>query len=169
MIPVNLSKREKCIFIITIIFTIIALLYNFIFKPGLMKLQILNNEITAKTAIMNKGIRLKDRKDSIIQEYNRYAKSTKNISKILSEVESYADSIGIKTSNIKPGQAMEMGFYKEYAVELQIEGGLKDIIKFLSELAKLPTLAVLKKFNFRLISQNPSIFKGTIIFSKIII
>ncbi len=151
------------------IFTIIVLLYNFIFEPSLKKLQILNNEITAKTIRMNKGIRLRERRDSIIQEYNRYAKSTKNISEILSEVESYADSIGIKTSNIKPDQAIEMGFYKEYVVELQIEGGLKDIIKFLSELVKLPTLAVLKKFNFRLISQNPSIFKGTVILSKIII
>lgn len=169
MISVNVSKREKRIFIITIILTIIALLYNFIFEPGLKKLQILNNEITAKTARMNKGIRLRERRDSIIHEYNRYAKSTKNISKILSEVESYADSIGIKTSNIKPGQAMEMGFYEEYVVELQIEGEMNNIIKFLSGVLKWPTIAVLKKFNFRLISQNPSIFKGTIILSKVII
>ncbi len=169
MVLVNISKREKCIFIITMIFTIIALLYNFIFEPNIKKLQILNNEITAKTSRMNKGIRLREKRDSIIQEYNRYAKSTKNISEILSEVESYADSIGIKTSNIKPGQAMEMGFYKEYVIELQIEGEMDHIIKFLSGVLKLPTIAVLKKFNFRLISQNPSIFKGTIILSKIII
>lgn len=169
MIPVNLSKREKYIFITAIIFIVMALLYNFIFEPGLKKWQILNNKILAETAKMNKGVRLLERRDSIIQEYNRYAKSTKNISRILSDIENQADSLGVKTSNIKPGQAVDKRFYQEYTIELQIEGELKDIAKFLSELVKLPTLAVLKTFDFRLISQNPSIFKGTIILSKILI
>lgn len=169
MIPVNLSKREKYIFTVTITFIITALLYNFIFEPGLKKWQALNSEITAKMAAMNKGIRLLERRNSIIQEYNTYARSTKNISRILSDIENQADSLGIKTSNIKPGQAVDKKFYQEYAIELQIEGELNDIVKFLSELIKLPTLAVLRTFDFRLISQNPSIFKGTIILSKDII
>ena len=84
-------------------------------------------------------------------------------------MEGKADSLGIKTSNIKPGQAIEKGFYRGYDIELQIEGELEDIIKFLSEIIKFPNLVALKKFDFRLISQNPSVFKGTIVLSKIII
>jgi len=60
-------------------------------------------------------------------------------------------------------------FYKERAIELQIEGEMADIIKFVSQIAKPPILAILKKFDFSLISQNPSVFKGTIILSKLII
>lgn len=169
MISMNFSKREKYIFTITIIFIALALVCNFIFGPCIKKWQILNNEIAAKKARMAKDIRLMERRDPIIKEYNRYAKATKNISMILSGIENQAYSLGIKTSNIKPGQAIERMYYKEYAVELQIEGEMGDIIKFLSGLVKLPTLAALKKFDFKLISQNPRIFKGTIILSKIII
>ena len=169
MIPINFSKREKYIFAAAIIFITAALAYNFIFEPCVKKWQTLNNEVAAKKAKMVKGIRLMERRDSIVQGYNRYGKAAKNISMILSGIENHADSIGIKTSNIKPGQAIERAYYKEYVIELQIEGEMADIIKFLSNLVKLPILATLKKFDFKLISQNPRIFKGTIILSKIII
>jgi len=169
MIAINLSKREKYIFIATITFIASVLLHNFIFEPGLKKWQAANNEIITKRAKIDKGVRLIQKRDDIIREYNRYAKSTKNISNILSDVENLADSLGIRTSNIKPGQAIEKGLYKEYSIELQIEGRFPEIIKFLSELIKLPTFAALKKCDFRAVTENPSIFKGTIILSKIII
>ncbi len=169
MIAINLSKREKYIFIATITFIASVLLYNFIFEPGLKKWQAANNEIITKRAKIDKGVRLIQKRDDIIREYNRYAKSTKNISNILSDVENLADSLGIRTSNIKPGQAIEKGLYKEYSIELQIEGRFPEIIKFLSELIKLPTFAALKKCDFRAVTENPSIFKGTIFLSNIII
>jgi len=169
MILASISKREKYIFSITIIVIVAALLYNFIIEAGFKKWHILNNEIAIKRSKMNKGIRLIKRRDSIIQEYNGYARSTKNIPNILNDMERKADALGIKTSNMKPGQEIEKGLYRECAIELQIEGEMANIIKFLSQIAKPPILAILKKFDFNLISQNPSVFKGTIILSKLII
>ncbi|MBU1913166.1 MAG: type 4a pilus biogenesis protein PilO [Candidatus Omnitrophica bacterium] len=169
MILSSISKREKYIFSITIIVIVTAFLYNFIIEAGFKKWQILNNEIAVKRAKMNKGIRLIKRRDSIIQEYNEYAKSAKNISNILNDMEHQADMLGIKTSNIKPSQEIEKGLYKECVIELQIEGEMANIIKFVSQIAKPPILAILKKFDFSLVSQNPSVFKGTIILSKLII
>ena len=104
-----------------------------------------------------------------MQEYNEYVKSAKNISNLLNDMERQADMLGIKTSNMKPGREIEKGFYGECAIELQIEGEMVNIIKFVSQIAKPPILAVLKKFDFSLISQSPSVFKGTIILSKLII
>jgi len=169
MISVSFSKREKNIFMIAVIFIAAALSGNFIFEPCLKKWQSLNNEILVKKAGITKDIRLVKRGDSIIREYNIYAKPAQNITMILNNVENQADSLGIKTSDIKPGQAIERSFYKEYNIELKIEGEMKDIVKFLSALIKTPTLAALKKFDFKLISQNPPVFKGTIVLSKIII
>ncbi|MEK6732150.1 MAG: type 4a pilus biogenesis protein PilO [Candidatus Omnitrophota bacterium] len=169
MLRINLSKREKYIFTATIVFAAMALLYNFLAEPCLKKWQLMNNEIEIKKARMNKGVRLLQRKNSIIKEYNKYAKTTNNISKVLNYMETLADSLGIKTSNIKPGQAIEKGLYKEYAIDLQIEGQMENIIKFVSQLEKLPTLVALKKFDFKRISQNQPIFKGRIVLSKILI
>ncbi|MDP2920764.1 MAG: type 4a pilus biogenesis protein PilO [Candidatus Omnitrophota bacterium] len=169
MIHVSLSKREKYIFIAALVFIGIAILYNFILEPGIKKWQSANGEMTAKKARLNKGIRLLERRETITREYNKYARSTKNISKILSYVEELANSMSIRTSNIKPGQGVERGLYKEYNIELQIEGQFPDIVKFLSELIKLPTLVTLKKCDFRSTPENPAVFKGTIILTKIII
>ncbi|MFA5388437.1 MAG: type 4a pilus biogenesis protein PilO [Candidatus Omnitrophota bacterium] len=168
MIPVIFSKREKYIFIITVVFIASAFLYNFIFEPSVKKWLALDSEIEAKKAEIENNAGLITRKDSIRREYDRYAGPDKNISAVLSDMESSAHSFGIKTSNIKPGKEAENGLYKEYGIELQIEGEMPDIIKFLSEVVKLPTLAALKRFDFKLISQNPPIFKGTVILSKII-
>lgn len=169
MILSGISKRGKYIFSITVIVIVAALLYNFIIEAGFKKWQILNNEIAVKRAKINMSIRLMKKRDSIIREYNEYTKSAKNISGILNDMEHQADMLGIKTSNIKPGQEIEKGLYKECAIELQIEGEMANIIKFVSQISKPPTLAILKKFDFSLISQNPSVFKGTITLSKLII
>lgn len=169
MIHISLSKREKYISIVTLSFIAIAILYNFILEPGIKKWQTIDGEMAAKKVKLNKGVRLLERRDVIIQEYNKYARSTKNISKILGYIEELANTVGVRTSNIKPGQETDKGFYKENSIELQIEGQFPDIIKFLSELIKLPTLVTLNKCDFRSTPENPAIFKGTIILTKIII
>ena len=169
MIPINFSKREKYVLIAAIVFIAAALLYNFILEPGVKKWRLGDMEILAKKIKISKGVRLLERRDSIVREYNKYAKASKNIAQILSDMENLADSSGIRTSNMKPGQAIDKELYTEYMIELQIEGQLPDIAQFFSELVKLPTLVVLKRYDFRLISQNPPIFKGTIVLSKIII
>lgn len=169
MVFMTFSKRERYVFAITITFIVIVVLYNFVFEPGFNKWRILNNEIAVNTAKMDRGLRLLERKEFIIREYNRRAGSDKSISEILSDLEGRAVSLGIKTRNIKPGEVMEAGHYRECAIELEIEGELKNIIKFLSGLVEIPALAVLKKLNLKVISQSPPIFKGTIIISKIVI
>ena len=169
MMHIGLSKRERYIFGVTIIFIIGAFAYNFLFEPAFNKWQLLNRESAAKKVRFEKGIRLLQNRDSIIEEYNRYAKATKNISRILSHIENLANSLDIKTSNIRPGQAIERELYKEYNIELQIEGQFAVILRFLSELIKSPTFVTLKIFDFRISQENPDSFKGTIILSKIII
>ena len=66
MLPINLSKREKYIFTTTIVFVAMALLYNFLAEPCLKKWQFMDNEIKIKKVRMNKGLRLLQRRNSII-------------------------------------------------------------------------------------------------------
>jgi len=163
------SKREKYIFAIAIIFIAVTVPYIFIIEPGLKKWQDFHSEIRNKTAEMNRAAGLIEKKEIIILEYDNYSKSVKNIAGVLGDLENQAESCGIKTGNIIPGCEIEKGLYKECRIELQIEGEMDGIIEFLSGLAKFPNLAISKKINFKIISQNPPIFKGTIILSKIII
>ena len=169
MFSINLSKREKSIFIITAVLIAAALLFNFLLEPGIEKFRTANNEIAVKKAVIKKYAGLLEKKDLITAEYSRYAGSDKDISQVLNYLENLAGSLRVRTRNIKPGQVFESVLYNEYKLELEVEGEPEYIIKFLSEIARFPALIVLKKFDLKLFSQDPLMFKGTIILSKILI
>lgn len=166
---IKLSKREKYVFIITISVIIMGMAYNFIFEHIFKRWEALNREIIVKRVKFNKEIRLLENRNSIILEYNNYAKAYKNSSRVLNYIEKLADSLNIKTSNIKPGQAADKDFYQEYFIELQIEGQFPEIIEFLSSISKLPCFVTIKKFDFRRDQESSHLLKGTIILQKIII
>lgn len=169
MIRTSLSKRERYIFIVTVGVIISALMYNFIFEPTIKRWNSINNKIMLKKAMFRKGLRLLEDRDSIINEYNIHAMSLKNMSKILRHTEELADSFGIKTANIRPRPVAKKEIYEEYIIELQIEGELANINKFVSTLIKAPLFITVKRFDLRSITETPSRFKGTLILSKIII
>lgn len=165
----KLSKREQYIFIGTIIAIACALLYNFVFDPLFKKVQTVNAEISLKKVKLAKAAILLQKRDSIVKEYNNYSKSSRDIPKILNYIENLSASFGLKTSNIKPGPGVNKGEYKEYIIEVEIQGRLPDIIKFLSELIKFPAMLFPQRFEYRASQENPDIFKGTVILSKVVI
>lgn len=165
----HLSKREKHILALTIVIISSILLYNFIFEPALKKWQAVNMDIAMKKAKFYKGLRLLEKRNAIISEYNQYAASSKNISQILNYIENLADKSEVRTSNIKPSPARQDELYKEYTIEVQVEGQFPDIIRFLSELIKQPTFVTVRKIDFRTLQENPNLFKSRVILSKITI
>lgn len=169
MIRSSLSKREKYIFILTVVVVISALAYNFILGPSFKKWHSLNSEIAIEKARIRKGLRLLETQNTIINEYNTYATSLGNISEILSYIESQTEALGIKTANIRPMPVVQKGLYKEYIIELQIEGEFSDINKFVSLLIKPPIFITVEKFDFRRTEKTSSYLKGTLILSKLIV
>lgn len=165
----NLSKREKNIFITTAVIVLLASCYKFIFEPIYRKWGMLNNEILIKRVRLEKDLRLMQKQDRILQEYSACAAPGDGISKILSHIEKEAFSSGINTANVKPGPAVQKGLYEEYIIELQIEGSLASIYRFASELIKSPLYLTLKKFDLRISKENPAVFKGTLFLSELII
>lgn len=167
--PMNLSKRERYIFIATVALITAVLAYNFIIKPFFKNWNRVNNEIVTKKIALRRNLKLLEARNAIIKEYNTYAASSKNMSKILSYIEREAGSLGIKTANIRPMPAVQKEFYEDYVIELQIEGTFSAINRFLSQLIKSPAVLTIKKFSLRSVAENPSFFKGTLILSKLII
>jgi len=165
----NLSRREKYIFIVTAAIIISALAYNFIIETFFKKWSSINNEITIKKARLGKGLRLLENRNAIINEYNTYTASLKDISKILGYMEKQALSSGIKTSNIKPRPVVQEGLYKEYVIELQIEGAFSAINSFASRLLKPPLFITIKRFDLRTAAGASSNLRGTLILSKLLI
>jgi hypothetical protein len=165
----NLTKREKSIFIITTVVVGAIILFNFAIEPFFKKWQGLNKEILAQEIKIQKGLKLLKNKDLIIKDYRVYASVVKDMSKLLGYVEKGALSAGIKTENIKPRPLIHKEIYEEYVIELQIEGTLESINKFISYLSKSPVFMTVKEFDIRAVTGVQKYFKGTLILSKIII
>ncbi len=162
----NLSKREKYIAIITAGVIVLVLAYNFLIEPLFKKWHDFNNNIIKNEIALKKGLKLLENRNDIIKEYNSYASTTRTFSRILSYVEKHAISAGVKTANIKPRPVVEKGYYKEYVIELQVEGTFSAINKFASKIIEPPLLITLKKFDLRISTNTPSALKGTLILSK---
>jgi Tfp pilus assembly protein PilO len=165
----TLSKREKIIFIVTVVLIISAVSYSLIIETLLEKWKAVDNDIKIKQVAFKKGVKLLKDRNSIITDYNKYASSVRNISNVLSYIERQADSLGIKTSNIKPRPVVQRGDYKEYVIEVQIEGELSAVTKFISNLIKPPGLITVKNFSLRMQEEPASYLKGTLILSKLMI
>jgi len=162
----NLSNREKYISIATIGIIALALAYSFLIEPLFKKWHSFNNKIIKNEIALKKGLKLLENRNDIIKEYNSYASSTRTFSRILSYIEKHALSAGVKTANIKPRPVIEKGYYKEYVIELQVEGTFSAINKFVSEIIESPLLVTIKKFDLRTSTDTPSTLKGTLILSK---
>jgi Tfp pilus assembly protein PilO len=144
-------------------------MYNLIFERIFKRWSGLNNEVVLKKTELRRDIKLLENRNNIISGYNTYAKSIKNISNILGYVQKLADSCAIRTANIRPNPLIQKELYKQYTIELQVEGSFLDITKFLNELIKSPLFITIEKFDLRAQRETPSYFKGTLILSKIII
>ena len=169
MLQFSLSKRERYIFIITIAAIVLGLAYGFIFEPILKKWEVVNKQIVIKETKIKKGIKLLKERNTIIKDYNTYAESFRNISKILNYVEKQSEVSGIKTFNISPRPVNEKELYREYIIEVQVEGSFPAINRFISELTKFPVFISLEKLELNTVTGETSNFKGTLVLSKIII
>ncbi len=167
----KISKREKYLFIFTIVIIAGVVICNFMLGPLFEKWTSLDDEIIAKKAAIKKGLRLLEKRDAIVKKYNFYAKTPRNISNLLSYIEKKAILFDIKTSNIKPWPVIQKDLYKEYVVELQVQGNVDRINAFASELLKSPLFISIKRFDIKTLEENVPIseVKGTITLSKIII
>ncbi len=165
----NLSKREKYILILTATVIMSAVAYNFIIAPVYRSWRDAGGEIILKEIKLKKTTRLLKNRSYIINEYNTYASSINNASKLLGYIEKKAISLGVKIANIKPRPLKQKDFYKEYVIELQIEGKFSSINRFVSELISSPAFITVEKFDFRTKQGAPSFLKGALILSKFII
>ncbi|MFH1782740.1 MAG: type 4a pilus biogenesis protein PilO [Candidatus Omnitrophota bacterium] len=169
MKPLNISKREKHILIITIAVISAMILYNFIFEGILKKWDSVNDDIALKERALTRNIKLLEHKDEIVNEYKIYSSSLRNMSKILSYLENQAQSFGVKVANIRPRPVDKEDTHSKVVIELEVEGSFDSISRFTKELLKSPIFITLDRFDLKSSYNDITKFKGILTLNKIII
>jgi len=176
MIFSNLTKRERNLFYLTVILIFIWFAQRFVFKPIIFKWNELDERIAVNSLKLEKNKRMIDRKERIKQEYDRYASSVKmtgtdeeEMAKFLTEIESLASSSSVRIVDIKPRPIKKVEFYKKYIVELDAEGEIKQVSKFIYDIQNSPQLLKVDKFLLGTKSAGTNLLKCHILVSKILV
>jgi len=172
----NIYKRERNILIIILSVLLVFAIYSLIFQPLIERLSFLNNEIESKELKLRKNQKILNLEKSASLDYKKYEQYLKQnaseeqaMASLLSEIESVAHQVNIQVNDMKPRKVKRIDFYNNFAVEIDTEGRLSDILKFVYTLQNSPHL--LKAENVRLEKQSSasSLLKGYLLVTKILI
>ncbi len=176
MIISNLSKREKRLFYLTIFLVLIWIAQGFVIKPVVVKWKELDEKIEISSQKLKKNLKMINRKGRIQADHENYASAVKMVgaeeeemAKFLTEIEFLASSAAVHIIDIKPRPTQKAQFYKKYLVELDAEGDINQISKFIYEIQNSNQLLKIDKFSLATKGAETNILKCHILVSKILI
>lgn len=88
---------------------------------------------------------------------------------ILREVENIARTSNVYIAAIQPQRVQDMDFYKEYYVEMDAEGDISSLTKFIYDLQNSKQILKVKHLQLNPKSDADNVLKGHIIITKILI
>ena len=172
----KLSKREKIGASLGAAFLLAVFLDNVVIKPVNVGIKVLNAEIKTGEARLSRYLRNLSCKDEVLKEYQKYAKYVKKggsdeeeTAKILGEIETLARKSNLTLADMKPRMPRAIGFYKEYTVEIEVEGGMKSLVSFLYQLNNSTQLLRAEKVHLYPKKKDSPVIKGLILVTKILI
>ncbi|MFH1282904.1 MAG: type 4a pilus biogenesis protein PilO [bacterium] len=170
MIIKHLSKRERILFYITLLF-IVGVLFNFLIISPLANLkEKLSFEIIRKEIALKKNMSVISKKKEIQENYNilsnfikKQGSDEEESANLLKEIETLASKSKISLINIKPKPPKEMEFYKIYSVEIEGEGYLEQLVRFIYNLEQSKQLLKAEKLNISVKSSSSSTLKFSLL------
>lgn len=172
----HLSKRERKIFYLAILIIVGVLSYITVIEPLWQKWQELNKSISSQEIQLLKNLKILAQRDVIAQLYDKYAENIKmkgsveeETAVILREIENIARTSNTYITDIKPLRVQDMEFYKEYYVELESEGSISNLARFIYDLQNSKQILKVKYLRLNPKDETAEVLKGYMIVTKILI
>lgn len=176
MIFSNLSNREKRLFYFTITLILIWIVQRFAIKPIFVKWKEIDEKIAVSSLKLEKNTKIISRKERIKREYENYASSVKmegteeeEMAKFLTEIESLASKSSVRITDIKPRPIKRVQIFKKYIVELEAEGDISQLSKFIYDIQNSSQLLKVDKFSLGTKGAGTNLLKCHLLVSKILI
>ncbi|NOX97533.1 MAG: type 4a pilus biogenesis protein PilO [Nitrospirae bacterium] len=177
MILSNLSKRERCIFFISLAVVFLALSYNFLIEPLAQRWTKVNAEIVRKEMELERNLKIISEKKIVFEEYKKYAEQVKakgsdeeEIATLLQEVETIAARTSVRLTNVdEPPPVKKTKFYKLYGVKIELEAPIGPLTKFIYQLEKSPQVLSVQQLRLSAKSSRSSILQSYMLITKILI
>lgn len=148
----NLKTREKIFFYIAVSVIMVFILERGFFSNFRARLRSLHQQIRTTEASLRTAREIQRRKETILIEYEKYRSyltipelsDRDRVALFLKEVEKIAQESGVSIVNLNPqNEPKNLGDYKQYLVDLRIEGDVEQVAKFLYNVQAGPLLVKL--------------------------
>lgn len=170
----NLSRRESRLFYLTLAVIIVWAGQALLIKPFLEKWKRLDEEIAADRLKLERSERLIMRKESINSDYQKAAASIRmsgtaeeEMARFLTEIESLANSTGVHINEIKPLPTKQLGLYKKFYADLELEGEMVQISRFMRSVQSSPNLLAIYKLSLSSKQAGSKLLLCRVVISKI--
>jgi Tfp pilus assembly protein PilO len=171
----KLSKKERVGILAALAVIMVVLVDKLVISPVGDKVQRINQEIKFSEKKLSRDLRNINNKDAIESEYRKYknyvkkssASDEEDVANILGEIEGLARSAGVNLVDIKPQATKQADFYKEYAIAVEVEGTMEQVITFLHNLNSSTQLLRAVKLRIGLKDKESSLIKASLLVTKI--
>ena len=170
----RLSKREKLIFYGAAFFISLTVLDRLIVSPVSQKIKLLDTQIKEKEDTIKNNIELLARKDRIIAESKKYSSFLNSaqsqeelVTSVLKEIESLANKSSVYLIDIKPAGFKDSGTVREYAVSLNCEAQMEQLVEFMYTIENSNQLLAIDKYQLSPKAKESSLARCSMTVSKI--
>jgi len=172
----RMSKKEKNLFLIAIIFVGCAILYRTTLLPAIGNSAALNRQIQLKRRMIKDSLGLLNQKENIQKESRKYANYAKQklseeeeTASFLKEIEDIARKSQLQLIDLKPYSAERKDFYTEYRIEIETESDMNQLVAFIHNLQGLDSLLRIIKFRISPKVDKTSMVKTYLTITKVFV
>lgn len=172
----KLSSKEKIGLSLAFAVMAIALLDRLVISPIRSHFQRINQEIKINEKQLAHDLRNVHQQDQIARQFDKYVEyvqrsgsDEEEVAKILGEIESLARKSKVYLANMKPQTPKEIDFYKEYAVEIDAEGDIASLIKFLHQLNTSTQLLRVEKLRLSSNKKGDKTLKASMMIIRVLV
>jgi len=171
----KLSKKEKIGLSLAMAFMMIAFFDRLIVSPIRGKILKINQSIKIGEKQLAHDLRNVYQKDKIEEKFKSFSgyiersgSDEKEVAKILGEIEALAGQSNIYLVDTKPQTPKKIDFYKEYIIEIEVEGEMTSLTKFFHQVNISSQLLRIKKLRLSSKNEEGTILKSSLVITKVL-
>lgn len=171
----RMSAREKAGIAAAALVIFVMFVDRFIVDPMTIRMNQINREIKASEGALNVDTELARQKDAVSSEYKKYSAYVRQAgsdeeeqNKMLGEIEELARKAGVSIASMKSIAPKTVDFHKRYEAELEVEGGMEQVVSFLYLLNSSPQLLRTERMNLNPKDKDSEIVKSKINVTKVV-
>jgi len=172
----KLSKKEKIGLSFALACLAVAGLDRLIISPIRGKFRHIEQAIKISEKQLGHDLRNVHLKEQIEEEFEKYVEyversgsDEEEVAKILGEIEALARQSSVYLIDVKPQAPQKVDFYKEYSVEIEAEGEIENLMKFLHHINTSTQLLRAEKLRLSSAEDEQSMLKTSILITKVLV